>query len=311
MNTNARRWFAAGMLLTLLLSTMGACSENRAKANPVQQKGFHNIATASANTRAIGEHLQSTGRVPEGKGAVAQADIVDNALGNMGFKPEAPVVPTVTKAEWTAAMDRAGAAEALAARLAAEKTKLTGELDAINRENNSWWAWLKASAGVAGALGAVAAVARALNVPGSGLIDLGVRTVFRKGFAKLEGRVEELATENKVAVAAVVGSDVGREGLAYLDARLAQMNPQARAALLAAMGGVLGKPVPSLDGYFKEFARGAAVDEGLGREVNDFLHDLRDDRESIGGRSESFAKVLQGLSLGVQAVGHMSGVARV
>ncbi len=206
MNTTNPRLLGGGILLGLCSLMLFAC-----ESREVESQKDLNISQASANLHPLGDHLRVVGKDAEGRAVIAQADTIDNALG---IPLEKRPKPTVSFEEWQQTRDDLVAASGLADRLEGENKALKDKLAGVIASSGSWWAIVQNSAAAAGALGAIAAIARALNVPGAGLIDLGVRAVFKKGFDKLDGKVAEVEQKNQALTATVVASDVGRAGLA-------------------------------------------------------------------------------------------------
>ncbi len=291
MNTTNPRLLGGGILLGLCSLMLFACESREVKS----QKDL-NISQASANLHPLGDHLRVVGKDAEGRAVIAQADTIDNALG---IPLEKRPKPTVSFEEWQQTRDDLVAASGLADRLEGENKALKDKLAGVIASSGSWWAIVQNSAAAAGALGAIAAIARALNVPGAGLIDLGVRAVFKKGFDKLDGKVAEVEQKNQALTATVVASDVGRAGLAHLDQTLAA-NPQAQQAVLAVLQGITGRQVGSVEDYFKEVAKRTAVDHGTQADVAGVLSTVRAELPTSGGTPDALRKVLEGMTLASQ-----------
>lgn len=276
-----------------LLVGFGGCDARTDGKDPVQVKKDQTVAQVASNLKPIGRSLHDTGRPAEGKAVSAQASILDDVVEVDPFDIPAPVA---TYEEWMSVKNDAAAKAELAKKFEFEAQVVKAELAEVKAANNSWWAWLRDGSAIAGLLASGAAVYRGLGGPGSQLIDLGLKVAFPKGFAALQGNVAKLADKNEVLVTAVAASDVGREALAHLDTQMRRLPPEAQNALTGLLSAATGGKADTLEGFFKTFAKGYAIDEGEASRVDSTLTEIRNNMDTKGGRSEAFMGILHALA---------------
>ena len=255
-----------------------ARDEQKTEVSATERK---QIVQAVTNLEPIGQHLESTGRKPEGKAVVSQAEVIEKA---MAIKPEEKVPPTVSFIQWQLAKDDAAKAEGLAAQLEGEKKILGSELEdkrkklealekAVEEENNSAWSWAKAAGFATTALGIAAYVAKMLNVPGMQFVEPLIATLTPQINARA-ARAQQVAA---TASAAVIASDVGSYALAQLQNMLMKMDPDLKQRLPELIARATNGQAETIQDVFKMVAKGVAVDEGKQVEVDALLKTLRND----------------------------------
>lgn len=276
-----------------LLVGFGGCQERDAKGpDPVQVEKDKKVAQVASNLKPIGQHLEATGRPLEGGAVRTQAGVLDAVVQ---VDPKDIPAPIVSYAEWQRTLDDKAQALRVAEEFKTKAAEATRELAEVRAANDSWWAWLKDGSALAGLLASGAAVYRGLNGPGSKLIDVGLKALFPKGFAALQGNVANLADKNAVLVTAVGASDVGREALAHLDGQIAKLPKEAQDALGGLLQAATGGKAGTLEGFFKTYAKAYAVDEGAARQVDGVLTEIRSATETSGGKSDAFLGIMEAL----------------
>lgn len=239
------------------------------------------IVQAVTNLEPVGQHLEATGRKPEGKAVTSQTAVIEHA---MAIKPEEKTPPTVSFIQWQLAKDDAAKSEQLAAQLEGEKKVLTAELDKersklqelekkLEEENNSWWSWAKLSGFGLSALGIAAYVGRLLNIPGMQFIE----PVMVALAPALKKRADEAERKASVASTAIIASDVGSYALSQLQNLLMQLDPDLKKRLPELIAKATNGQAESIQEVFKLVAKGVAIDEGKQQEVDYLLKALRND----------------------------------
>lgn len=239
------------------------------------------IVQAVTNLEPIGQHLESTGRKPEGKAVMSQAEVIEKA---MAIKLEEKVAPTVSFIQWQLAKDSAAKAEELASQLEGEKKQLGSELEekrkklealekAVVEENNSAWSWAKAAGFATTALGIAAYVAKMLNVPGMQFVEPLIATLTPHINARA-ARAQQIAS---TASTAVIASDVGSYALSQLQNVLIKMDPDLKQRLPELIAIATNGQAKTIQDVFKMVAKGVATDEGKQMEVDMLLKTLRND----------------------------------
>ena len=254
----------------------------------VEAKERKQVVQAVSNLEPIGDHLQASGRKPEGKAVNSQAAIIEKALD---IKAEEKALPTVSFNEWQQAKDSAAQAESLAARLSEEKTTLNKSLDLerakladlekkVEEENNSMWSWAKVGGFAVSALGAASYLAQLLGVPGASLISSATSMIC----PMLQRKAQEAEQKAKVASTAVIASDAGSFALSQLEMVLKRLDPALAARIPELIGKATGGQTDSIQGVFKMVAKGVATDEGMQSDVNKLLTVLRDEMPTRMGQ---------------------------
>jgi hypothetical protein len=239
------------------------------------------IVQAVTNLEPIGQHLEATGRKPEGKAVGSQTAVIENA---MAIKPEEKTPPTVSFLQWQLAKDDVAKAEGLAAQLEGEKKALGSELEekrkklddlekAVAEENNSIWSWAKLGGFGLSALGVAAWVGRMLNVPGMQFVE----PLIASFAPAIKRRAEDAERKASTAATAVIASDVGSFALLQLQNTLMKLDPDLKQRLPELIAKATNGKAESIQEVFKMVAKGVAVDEGKQVEVKALLETLRND----------------------------------
>lgn len=244
-----------------------------------------------ANLEPIGQSVETKGLPDEGKAVRSEADAVVSALG---LTPADLPAPKRNLEQWLRDSEEARG------RLEGEKARLLKELEALRsataildeqakqaeakaeaarKEADGLWNKVRNSA-ITGAIATVGiGVLSAFNGPAGNLAN-NLLSMVIPGMRRARKQVNELEQQHGTLVATVASADVAREGLRALDEK---MPTEIREALVNVIANLTGKPVGSLEDYFKVLARGHAIEEGKSTEIDGMLDTLRDTHPDLGG----------------------------
>lgn len=299
-------------LLATLLVLLQGCGPTEAERTrdaqrlETQKEATEQVSQGATNLAPIGQHLETSGRSPEGQAVLSQVEMIRGAIKSLaktlGFVLDFKN-PTVSYAEWAAAKNDAAASTVLADRLGVEKKQMETVLAEKDQklaklqkvvdeeEKQGWWRFLAKGAFWSSVAGIGVWVARILNVPGIGILaDPLLKFIGRPVLRPVEEQAQAFSDKAATAATAVMASDVARFALGALQKKL---DPSLSTALAEAISRATGGKATSLEGVFKMVAKGVAIDEGQQVEVDSLLDAIRAEMPTKMGEPEAVAHLFK------------------